>query len=95
MASVVASIVGGYLFDKIFDGGGKVRGKDGKAQLVVAHGGEVILNKAQQKRILNAKTTAGAKTALRAVQNKPKPKPNKAKVKKVISQLAKKKKGKK
>ena len=96
MAGIVASIVGGYLMDKIFSEGGEVKGKKGKAQLIVAHGGEVVLNKAQQNKILKAKTASGAKTALKQVKNKKKAKATKAKVKRVIQQaIGHKKKGKK
>ena len=89
MASVVASVLGGYLMDKIFSEGGQVKGKSGKPQLVVAHGGEVILNKSQQNKIMKAKTAGGAKTALRQVKNKKKAKVPKAKVKRVVAQAIK------
>ena len=95
MSGLLASVVGGYLLDKIFDGGGQVKGKSGKPQLVVAHGGEVILNKTQQKAIKTAKTAKGAKNVLKRVANKPKPKPKPKVVKQVINQVVKKGKKKK
>jgi hypothetical protein len=87
MAAIAASIVGGWLFDKIFESGGKVPGKGPK--LAVVHGGEVVLNKAQQKSISSAKTAKGAAAALKKVQQKKKAKPSKAAAHKAIKQAIK------
>tara|TARA_R110002126_G_scaffold15150_2_gene62315 strand:- start:745 stop:1038 length:294 start_codon:yes stop_codon:yes gene_type:complete len=87
MAGIAASIIGGYLFDKIFANGGSVPGKGPK--LIVAHGGEIILTKPQQKAITGAKTAKAAGNALKRVQQQKKKKPTKAQAKRAITQATK------
>lgn len=87
MAGIAASIIGGYLFDKIFSNGGSVPGKG--AKLAVVHGGEVLLTKPQQKAITGAKTAKGAAAALKRVQQQKKKKPTKAQAKRAIAQATK------
>lgn len=72
-----------------YAGGGRIPGSG--ARLAVVHGGEVVLNKTQQKAISSAKTAKGAAAALRRVQQK-KPTSTKAAAMRAVGQAMKAKK---
>lgn len=71
---------------KSYAGGGRIPGSG--ARLAVVHGGEVVLNKTQQKAISSAKTAKGAAAALRRVQQK-KPTTTKTAAKRSVAQALK------
>tara|TARA_R110002126_G_scaffold15150_2_gene62314 strand:- start:366 stop:692 length:327 start_codon:yes stop_codon:yes gene_type:complete len=71
---------------KSYAGGGRIPGSG--PRLSIVHGGEVVLNKTQQKAIISAKTVKGARNALKLVQRK-KPTTTKAKAKRTVAQALK------